>query len=543
MVNKRFASTDEVLSCSVKCNIRAAVALLKSQGGLENVDGDGLERLRELCTDGGLVVGSYEDGTVQIAPGDSHSLIIGCSGRGKSRRVIIPTVETLILAGHNLVVNDMKGEIFKSVNHLLELMDYKAYVLDLRHPARSLHTYNPMADAFDAWTSGDNDTAARLLRNLASIIFSNSASSGAQVDPFWENSSIDYFTGLALAMLESGCNEDEFTLASVAAMDRASTGHPKGRSPLDKLFARLKGTLAYNAAMGTLGAPEDTKSSIVSVWRQAMSIYCSQIGLMRVLSRSSFDASVLAADRTAIFLVSPDEHAEVAPITTAILGQLMTKAIAIAEESDAARKQPVDFVLDEFGNLAKRIPSFGEVVSACRSRGVKLHLCVQSDAQLEHVYGKDLKGVVLGNIYNQVFLGTRDSDYLERFSKQLGEYVTPGGRTAPIMSRGQLQRLEKRQNETEAVILMESLAPHVAALPDYETICADIPASDLPLTSTKREAFDDVQLVYDIEKIVHDQEAQWVNKPASARGRHFSEDSGIAASQSIDELLASFYAD
>lgn len=541
MAGRRFASTDEVLSHSVKCHVRAGVALLESQGGLGNMDEDDLERLRKLCPDGGLVVGSHEDGTVQITPGDSHSLIIGCSGRGKSRRVIIPTVETLVLAGHNLVVNDMKGELFRSVNHLLELMDYKVYVLDLRHPAHSLHTYNPMADAFDAWASGDSDAAARLLRNLASIIFSNSASSGAHVDPFWESSSIDYFTGLALAMLESGCNEDEFTLASVAAMDHASTGHPKGRSPLDKLFARLKGTLAYNAAMGTLGAPDDTKASIVSVWRQAMSIYCSQIGLMRVLSRSSFDASVLAADRTAIFLVSPDEHAEVAPITTAILSQLMTKAIAIAEESDAARQQPVDFVLDEFGNLGKRIPSFGEVVSACRSRGVKLHLCVQSDAQLEHVYGKDLKSVILGNIYNQVFLGTRDSDYLERFSKQLGEYITPGGRTAPIMSRGQLQRLEKRQKETEAVVLMESLASHVATLPDYETICADIPTSDLPHARTGRGAPNDAQPVYDVEKVVHDLEMQQVNKITSAHGRHFGGDSEFAAPQSIDELLASFY--
>ena len=70
-----------------------------------------------------------------------------------------------------------------------------------------------------------------------------------------------------------------------------------------------------------------------------------------------------------------------------------------------------------------------------------------------------------------MFLGTRDPEYLKQFSEQLGEYVSPGGKTMPRMTRGQLQRLEKRANETEAVVLMENLVPFVATLPDYESIC------------------------------------------------------------------------
>lgn len=461
---------------SVCCNVRGAVELLERRGGYARLVEDEADRrkLGELCPDGGLVVGSRGSGSVQVAPGDSHSLIIGCSGRGKTRRAIIPMAETMILAGHNLVVNDMKGEIVEALAGLLELMDYSVHVVDLRHPACSPDQYNPLSAAWTSWNSGDRDGAARLIRNFAFTVFSSSAAAYG-VDPFWENSAQDYFTALCLGMLEAKCDLEEFTLESVAAMDRDSMGRPRGRAPLDMFFSHMEGTIASFSAAGTLGAPEATKASILSVWRQDMSIYSSQEGLMSVLSRSSFDASALAGKRTAIFLISPDEHSELAPIATAILGQLMAQAISLAEASDEARRQPVDFVLDEFGNLSKRIPSFGEVVSACRGRGIKLHVCVQSDAQLEHVYGRELKDAIIGNMYNHLFLGTRDPCYLKQLSEQLGEYVTPGGKTVPRMTSGQLQRLEKRAGETEAVVLMEDLAPFVAALPDYESICPTLP--------------------------------------------------------------------
>lgn len=545
MLDRRFASEDEVKGGSACCHVDEAVSLLVGRGGYKGMiksgDRDGLRELARLCPAGGLVVGSFKGGTVQVATGDSHSMIVGCSGRGKTRRCIIPMVETMVLASHNIVVNDMKAEVLGATGGLLSLMGYAVYVVDLRHPARTPHTYNPLSAAWDSWAGGDKDGASRLLRNFACTVFSNSA--GAQgVDPFWENSSIDYFTGLSLGMLEAGCTKGEFTLESVSAMDRASMGGRHSSTGLDKFFSHLKGTVAASSAAGTLGAPSDTKASILSVFRQALSIYCSQDGLMSALSKSSFDASVLAKEGTAIFLISPDENSELAPIATAILGQLMTQAIALAEESDEARERPVDFVIDEFGNLAKRIPSFQEVVSACRSRGIKLHICVQSDAQLDSVYGKDLKNVIVGNIYNQLFLGSRDPNYLKQLSDQLGEYMTPGGKTAPRMSHGQLQRLEKRADETEAVVLMEDLPPFVGVLPDYETLSPSLPMTGLP-KAAKRASADrrGKRPIFDVEAHVRKWEQEKVSGFASeAFARNDAFPSTRETSRSIEEIIARF---
>ena len=541
LTGSRFASERDIARNSVCCNVSDAVELLIRKGGyarlVEN-EAD-RQRLEGLCPDGGLVVGSRANGSVQVASGDSHSLIVGCSGRGKTRRGIIPMVETMILAGHNLVVNDMKGEIVGALAGLLKLMDYSVFVVNLRHPACSPDKYNPLSAAWKSWNSGDRDAASRMIRNLAFTIFSNSAEAHG-VDPFWENSAQDYFTSLSLGMLEAKCDLEEFTLESVAAMDRDSMGYSRGRGPLDKFFSHMKGTIASAAAAGTLGAPEETKASILSVWRQDMSIYSSQEGLMSVLSYSNFDASVLAEKRTAIFLISPDEHSEIAPIAVAILGQLMTQAIALAEASDEARRQPVDFVLDEFGNLSKRIPSFGEVISACRSRGIKLHLCVQSDAQLEHVYGRELKGVIVGNIYNQMFLGTRDPEYLKQFSEQLGEYVSSGGKTMPRMTRGQLQRLEKRANETEAVILMENLAPFVATLPDYGSIC---PLPSMVGRETKHSMVSRLppisRRVFDMKSHVESWESEKMKQLAETCIQERKAARNRESAKSVEELLQS----
>lgn len=41
-----------------------------------------------------------------------HLLIVGSSGSGKSRSIIIPTITMLGLAGENLFISDVKGELY-----------------------------------------------------------------------------------------------------------------------------------------------------------------------------------------------------------------------------------------------------------------------------------------------------------------------------------------------------------------------------------------------------------------------------------------------
>ena len=66
-------------------------------------------------------------------------LVIGGSGAGKTRFFALPN----ILNGNcSFIILDPKGEILRTVGHVLESMGYEIKVLDLLHMERS-HCYNP----------------------------------------------------------------------------------------------------------------------------------------------------------------------------------------------------------------------------------------------------------------------------------------------------------------------------------------------------------------------------------------------------------------
>lgn len=101
----------------------------------------------------------------------------------------------------------------------------------------------------------------------------------------------------------------------------------------------------------------------------------------------------------------------------------------------------VNFVLEEFCNL----PTFSDLlpmITAARSRNIRLHLVIQSYGQLVEKYGENAAKAILDNCGNLIYLHSREMQFLRYISDLAGrnEY----GR--PLLSTSRLQRLSK--NET-----------------------------------------------------------------------------------------------
>ncbi len=446
-MSRKFASRAEIEGRTVRVPIAEAIK----------------RRARVPC--GGPVVGSFEDGCVQILDGDSHDMVLASSGRKKTRAFLIPTLESLALAGRSLVVNDMKGEILAVSAALLEELGYDVLVLDFRSPAASPKRYNPLSLAWEHFASGDKDGAASVIRDFADLVYSKVEETTN--DAFWPTNAKEFFSGICLGLLECGCPLEAFTLETVFSTMSKSNEELRG------VFGKLRGTIAEINASPTLNTAPDTRRCILSMAKGPISVFCSQGGLMDMLSASDFSARDISSGKTALFIVSPDETGAMAPIVTTVISQLMSELIRLATETGGCLDRRVDFILDEFGNL-KPIPGFGHVVSACRSRGLRLHLGLQSISQLEDVYGSAGKETIVANVYNIVFMGSRQRAALGELSELLGTAVAPSGREVPVLGISDLLQLEKRQTESEAICLIEDLRPFTATLPDYEYL-AELP--------------------------------------------------------------------
>ena len=484
----KFATKNEIESHTACVMIDEAIRLVRETGSHDAILDDPIleELFHTLVPASGTVVGSLHRGTVQVLDTDSHDVIVASSGRKKTRAEILPSIISFALNGSPMVVNDMKGEILSASCGLLEAMGYNVFVLDYRNPESSPNSYNLLSLAWHRFNDGNCDAAAKVIRNIAEVLY---AELSAQTnDLYWTHMSTEYFCGIALGLLEYGCPIEAFTFETIYATASMNI------TSLKSAFAELKGTIAERNTHGTLYAPNDTRASIESVFSAPLSTFCSQQGLMEMMSWSDFIPEDLATEKTALFIVSPDENANVAPIVTAMFSQLMSELVSVATRRGGVLPNAVQFVLDEFGNL-RRIPNFEHIVSAARSRGIRLHIVLQSTSQLTYVYGKEVEEIIVGNIYNWIYMGTRDLRFLKKFSEQLGTATMPSGKEVPVLSVPVLGTLEKRMEESEAICLIEDLLPYLATLPDYGYF-EELPSPSGGLKKTKRRA----HKVFDITK-------------------------------------------
>ena len=199
-----------------------------------------------------------------------HNMIIGSTGSGKSQALSFPFIRVMAKAGESMIVTDPKGELYEKTANELKERGYNVIVLNFRDPQNG-NCWNPFSIPYKLFKEGKEDKAIELLEDLAKNILYDESSKGQ--DPFWENSSADYFTGLAYALFQDA-TEDQVNINSINYM--ASVGENKlgGTTYIKEYFSeKSQDSTEYIKANSTINAPTDTKGSILSVFNQKIQLF------------------------------------------------------------------------------------------------------------------------------------------------------------------------------------------------------------------------------------------------------------------------------
>ena len=391
---------------------------------------------------------------VYVDNGESHSLVIGATGSGKTQMVINPLVGILAKKGESMVITDPKGEIFEKNGEMLKDLGYDVIVVNFRDPKNG-SCWNPYTLPYKYYKEGNQDKANELLNDMAI----NIATDEKADDPFWTNSAADYLTGLSLGMFEDA-SEDEISISTVNLM--MTVGEEKmGASTYAKEYFKLKDPASPAAinALGTVNAPQDTKNSIESVLKQKIKVFAVTQNLAEMLSRSDFDMETIGERKTAIFMIIQDEKTTYHALATIFVKQCYESLIAVAQRHGGKLPVRTNFLLDEFANMPK-FKDITTMITAARSRQIRMTMIIQNFAQLKQVYGNEDAETIRGNCGNILYLLTGELSALEEISKLCGDKIVKVGKdkkeeTRPLITVTELQRFK----QDEVLVLKHRLPP------------------------------------------------------------------------------------
>ena len=371
-----------------------------------------------------------------------HSLVIGATGSGKTQTVILPLVHSLAKARESMIITDPKGEIYEKTSVMLRKKGYQILLLNFRDPQNG-NAWNPMSLPYKMYNSGKQDKAIELLDDLALNILYDDSNKNA--DPFWEKTSADYFSGVALGLFEDA-RPEEININSISLA--TTIGEEKfGASTYIKEYFAAKDPASAAAinASSTIMAPSETKGSILSVFKQKVKLFASRENLSEMLSHSDIDLESIGERPTAVFIVIQDEKKTYHSLVTILLKQIYETLISVAQKHGGKLPVRTNFLLDEFANMPP-LKDVTTMITAARSRAIRFTMIIQNFAQLDSVYGKEDAETIRGNCGNIIYLITTELKALEEISKMCGEVKSKkDDKTAstPLVTVSDLQRMKQ----------------------------------------------------------------------------------------------------
>ncbi len=415
-----------------------------------------------------------------------HTFVIGDSGCGKTRRCIVPTIRMIAKSGESMIIADPKGELYKKTAVALKNKGYATKVINFRNPARGIR-WNPLKRIEELYLTGEQasqDKAALMLKDLTDIMKSEVAKKD---DAFWENVGGKFILGVAMLIMEHG-EEGDLTFENISNLMDEIYEKSEG-SAMEYYFSTLpEGSPIIENLKPTVTAPDKTKASIYSVAKTMVNVFTSQEAFSDLFRTNEIDIDSIGKEKTAVFIVLPDDSAALYAIATVFVKQVYSSLVELADgQMNGELPNNTVFILDEFANFA-RLDHVDTMLTAARSRGMRFILVCQSMEQLEEKYGSSGAEILLSNCRVWIYMSCRNYNFLYRLQNLMGERISPYTKqSTPLMSVSELQHLGIEGEYAKVLVLNDRCYPMIGYLPDYSKYDfgeGDCPVCDLPEART-----------------------------------------------------------
>ena len=429
-------------------------------------------RGQNLPTEQGLILGCKgqpQELTALVDSDDIHCLMIGASGIGKTAFFLYPNLEYACASGMSWLALDSKGDLARNYGTIAKnCYGYNVSVIDLRNPTRSdgnnlltlVNRYMDIArkDPKNLAARAKAEKYAKILAKT--IVNPDGDDSNRGQNAFFYDAAEGLLTSVILILAEFLPPDKEHPqerrhIVSVFKLvqDLLEPSKVKGKSHFQLLMGKLPPDhKARWFAGAALNSAEQAMASVMSTVLSRLNAFLDSELEQVLCFDSAIDAEKFASEKSAIFLILPEEDTTKNFMAGLIIQNLSRELFAVADENDGKLQNRVVLYCDEFGTM----PPFDvlPLFSAGRSRRLTLVPIIQSLAQLEKNYGKEGSEIIQDNCQDTIFGGfAPNSQTAEVLSKALGNRTVLSG----SVSRGKNDPSQSLQMMERALLTPDEL--------------------------------------------------------------------------------------
>ena len=406
--------------------------------------------LTPVFKSGGIVIGAKKTSgkeTLYYIDEDTHTLCIGATRSGKSRTVVLQSIGLQALAGESMIMSDPKGELFQYTYPFLERLGYEVIAIDFKNPLKSSR-YNFLQNVIDACKSKNIPKAIDYAWDITTSLVGE-----PKGERIWNDGEASVIASTILSVVYDNLNKPQFqNLTNVYYFISEMCRMAGEDLPINKYLKTIDNQHPAKALLGISEvAPSKTRGSFFTAALTTLRLFTNPL-IYSMTCTSDFKHTETGSKKRAIFIILPDEKITYYSLASLFVSQHYETLVNVADTRGGRLVNRVNFNLDEFGNFTG-IPSFANKLTVGGGRGIRFNLFVQSLAQLDEKYGKEVSKTVKGNCQTWIYLQADDNETLEELSKKLGNYTVASNSHSTSYTRNSSSSVSASCNLTARPLL------------------------------------------------------------------------------------------
>jgi type IV secretion system protein VirD4 len=365
----------------------------------------------------GIVVGKFR-GKLVCLSGQQFVILAAPTRSGKGVGVVIPN---LLQYQESVVVLDIKQENFDLTSGWRASQGQQVFLFNPFAEDRRTHRWNPLSYVSD-------DPAFRVsdLMSIAAMLYPD----GSDDQKFWVSQARNAFMAFALYLFENWDDERNIGFPgglgtpTLGAVYRLSSGDGSDmKKYLKSLSERhFLSSNARSAFSNMLSQAEETFASILGTLKEPLNAWINPV-LDAATSDNDFLLTDLRKKKMTIYIgIQPNKLAESRLIINLFFSQIINLNTKELPKSNPALKYQCLLLMDEFTAIGK-VDIIASAVSYMAGYNVRLLPIIQSMAQLDATYGKDVSRTIITNHALQILYAPREQQDANDYSEMLG-YTT-----------------------------------------------------------------------------------------------------------------------